>query len=60
MRDPRTTAIQLLSHYITITMTQAGLKVDRDTHTELEECVDAIIDASVQACADILAGKKKA
>lgn len=45
----RDEAVQLLDHYITLTMTKAGLKVTSDTHAELEALVDALIDASVEA-----------
>jgi len=45
----RDTAADLLDHYITLLMTKAGLKPDSDTHAELAECVDAIIDAALEA-----------
>jgi hypothetical protein len=43
----RDTAVQLLEHYITLLMRKAGLKPDSDTHAELEDLVDAIVDAAV-------------
>lgn len=42
-------AVALLSHYLTLTMEKAGLKPDSDTHAEIEEIVDHIIDAAVHA-----------
>lgn len=44
----RDDAVRLLQHYVTTTMKAAGLKVDSDTRAELEECVDQIINASVE------------
>ena len=45
----RDRAVHLLDHYIVLLMRKAGLKPDSDTHVELAECVDAIIDAAVEA-----------
>lgn len=45
----RDEAVQLLDHYVTLTMTKAGLKVTGDTHAELEALVDSLIEASVEA-----------
>lgn len=42
----RDRAKALLAHYMQTTMRAAGLKVDDDTRTELDELVDAIIDAA--------------
>lgn len=43
----RDDAVQLLDHYITLLMQEAGLKVTSDTHFELAGIVDAIVDAAV-------------
>jgi hypothetical protein len=44
---PRDQAAELLSHYITLCMRQAGLTPDGDTIAELTLCVDFIITAAV-------------
>jgi hypothetical protein len=52
MSEPRDRAVYLLDHYITLVMERPGtrkLTTTADTHTELAELVDAIIEASVQA-----------
>ena len=46
MTSSRDRAVRLLDHYITLLMEKAGLKVDSDTHAELQDLVDAIIDAA--------------
>jgi hypothetical protein len=49
--NSRDEAVQLLDHYITMIMERAGtrsMKVDSDTHVEIAQCVDAIIDAVVE------------
>lgn len=55
MSESRDKAVNLLTHYIVILMKRDGtrqLNVDSDTHTELAEIVDHIIDASVDAVLD--------
>lgn len=42
----RDRAVGLLDHYVTLLMTQAKLKVSEDTHAELVDLVDSIIDAA--------------
>lgn len=39
-------AKQLLDHYITLLMVEAGIHTDSDTHRELDEIVDSIIEAA--------------
>lgn len=39
-------ATSLLTHYVTLLMNRAGLKVDEDTTAELQECVEAIVEAA--------------
>lgn len=46
--NSRDEAVQLLDHYITRLMERTGTKhVTSDTHAELAQLVDAIIDASI-------------
>lgn len=44
----RDQAIQVLDHYITLLMKKQGLKVDSDTHAEVAEVIDNVIEASVE------------
>lgn len=46
MTTPRDIALGLLTHYLTSIMRKAGMKVDADTHAELAELIDAIIEAA--------------
>lgn len=48
MSPHRERAVNLLSHYIGRCMRAAGLKVNSDVEAELQECVDAIVDAAVE------------
>lgn len=46
----RDDAVHLLDHYVTMLMERTGTKhVHSDTHAELAQLVDDIIDASVSA-----------
>jgi hypothetical protein len=44
--DHRAQAKRLMTHYMTLIMRTAGLKVDQDNQAELEYLVDNLIDAA--------------
>lgn len=46
MARDRDQAVQLLDHYLTMVMVKVGLKPDADTHAEIAQIVDCIIDAA--------------
>lgn len=52
-------AKRTLTHYITLTMREAGMKVDGDTYAELSDCVDTIIDAAVEEAKAALLAEAK-
>jgi len=44
----RDKAVRLLDHYLCMIAERSGMKVDSDTHAEIAEVVDSIIEATIE------------